>query len=404
MISRLYREFYNVIRRLVNYLDNFVYCFPTKQRKNFEYLLHEYIDKGVISVINYNFDNLKNETLCFVDSMRVSNSFVKYKFSPSQDKESIYASVYACLLYDMYGEIKKFSNVQKQEWIDYFDSFQSKKDGLWYDKNLINEYYNDSDWWGARHLAIHMIAAYTALDAKPKYKISYVEKYYNKNYLYLWLDKFDWNGFFDHDNDIDNKIMNIMVVIQYNRDYFDDEDAGIAILNLYNYLDSKINPDTGMWGECDVDNSYQLSRSVQFAYHLLMGYFYDGRKVLGSERIIELTLRTQNRLGGFGERLNSSACEDIDSIALLIHLIDKTDIDINNSLKKALVWVFSNQNDDGGFVFRRNEAMWYGHDIMTANINESHLFATWFRTLSLSKICIFLSFKHGYHINRTPAF
>jgi hypothetical protein len=248
-----------------------------------------------------------------------------------------------------------------------------------------------------------MIAGYTALGSKPKYKISYVEKYYDKSYLYSWLGSFDWNGFFDHSNDVDNKIMNIAVIMQYNRDFFDDMEAREAMNNLYDYLDSKVNPLTGMWGKCDIKNPFEISRSVQFAYHLLMPYFYDKREVLYKEKILNLTLKTQNKLGGYGQKLNSSACEDIDSVDLLIHLSDSHNIEVKQSLKKAFAWILSNQNSDGGFVFRRNEPMWYGHEIMTAKINESHLFASWFRTMSIAKVSNYLKYNY-YKINKAPAF
>ena len=135
-----------------------------------------------------------------------------------------------------------------------------------------------------------------------------------------------------------------------------------------------------------------------------MPYFYDKREVLFKEKILKLTLKTQNKFGGYGEKLNSSACEDIDSVDLLIHLSVDDNIEVKQSLKKALVWILSNQNRDGGFVFRRNELIWYGHDIMTAQKNESQLFATSFRSLSILKIIKRLKVKNNYIINKTPSF
>lgn len=403
MIRKIAGKVYRNLKETVSFLDKKVFNLQTQNKKDYDFLIDKIINQGIPSAINFDFEKIKNETLSFVKNMRVNDSFVKYKFAPSQQKENIYSSVYACLIYDMYGEIEKLTDAQKQEWVDYFDSFQNPNDGLWYDTNLKNQHYDDSDWWGARHLAIHMIAGYTALGSKPKYKISYVEKYYDKSYLYSWLGSFDWNGFFDHSNDVDNKIMNIAVIMQYNRDFFDDMEAREAMNNLYDYLDSKVNPLTGMWGKCDIKNPFELSRSVQFAYHLLMPYFYDKREVLYKEKILNLTLKTQNKLGGYGQKLNSSACEDIDSVDLLIHLSDSHNIEVKQSLKKAFAWILSNQNSDGGFVFRRNEPMWYGHEIMTAKINESHLFASWFRTMSIAKVSNYLKYNY-YKINKAPAF
>jgi hypothetical protein len=403
LIRKIAGKVYRNLKETVSFLDKKVFNLQTQNKKDYDFLIDKIINQGIPSAINFDFEKIKNETLSFVKNMRVNDSFVKYKFAPSQQKENIYSSVYACLIYDMYGEIEKLTDAQKQEWVDYFDSFQNPNDGLWYDTNLKNQHYDDSDWWGARHLAIHMIAGYTALGSKPKYKISYVEKYYDKSYLYSWLGSFDWNGFFDHSNDVDNKIMNIAVIMQYNRDFFDDMEAREAMNNLYDYLDSKVNPLTGMWGKCDIKNPFELSRSVQFAYHLLMPYFYDKREVLYKEKILNLTLKTQNKLGGYGQKLNSSACEDIDSVDLLIHLSDSHNIEVKQSLKKAFAWILSNQNSDGGFVFRRNEPMWYGHEIMTAKINESHLFASWFRTMSIAKVSNYLKYNY-YKINKAPAF
>ena len=225
MIRRIVGKAYRAIKEIISILDNTVFNLPTKNKKDYDFLIDKIINQGTPSAIDFDFETIKEETLLFVEKMRVTDSFFKYKFASSQQKENIYSSVYACLIYDMYGEIEKLKDTQKQEWVDYFDSFQKPNDGLWYDANLKNQHYDNSDWWGARHLAVHIIAAYAALGAKPKYKISYVEKYYDKSYLYSWLDCFDWNGFFDHSNDVDNKIMNIAVIMQYNREFFDDVEA-----------------------------------------------------------------------------------------------------------------------------------------------------------------------------------
>ncbi len=60
------------------------------------------------------------------------------------------------------------------------------------------------------------------------------------------------------------------------------------------------------------------SRIVRFVYHLLVIFFYDGDYEFDWFKIVDLVLVTQNNLGGYGVKSNSSVCEDIDSIDILL--------------------------------------------------------------------------------------
>ncbi len=98
-------------------------------------------------------------------------------------------------------------------------------------------------------------------------------------------------------------------------------------------------------------------------------------------------MKTQNVLGSYGYKLNSSACEDIDSIDPLTRFSPLSDYrasEIKNSLQLALSAILHNFNPDGGWVFRRNEAFLYGHPEMFSKENQSSMFATWFRTLGMA--------------------
>lgn len=232
----------------------------------------------------------------------------------------------------------------------------------------------------------------------------YVQKYYDKQYLENWLNTINWNSNFNHNDDIDNKIMNIGTVLQFNRDYYNDKPASESIDFLLNYLNTKVNPETGMWGNYDVNNPIELSRCIQFAYHLYRLFFYDKKEIHYSARIIELILKNQNILGGFGEKIYTSACEDIDSIEFLIQLGNIENNTVSDSLNKALKWILFNQNSDGGFVFRKNESIQYGHSLLSSSSNESNIFATWFRTLSLVKLINFLGIKNDFNNNKNMGY
>jgi phage pi2 protein 07 len=345
------------------------------------------VKTGVPNAMNFDFKQLKAKTLRYLRTMKMDNHEFSYRFSTSTKSSLLYASVYACMIRSLYGDLRQISEKQRQSWVDYLDSFQSEDKGLFYDPVIKNALFDNSDWWGDRHLALHAVSAYCALGAMPKYRFHFLEQYYSETELKRWLDTVKWESAIPHNNDIDNKIMNIGCLLQYSRDYFDDANAARAVEFLKKYLKKKINVETGLWGFYNTEDKDQLSRMVQFAYHILPIYFYDHEEIQYKEKIIDHILSTQNLLGGYGVQYNSSACEDIDSIDILIKLSRRTGYrsdDIKQSLLNALPWVLSNMNKDGGFVFRREEPLLYGHGEMSSGNNESNMFATWFRILSLA--------------------
>jgi len=328
------------------------------------------------------------------------NNLTDYVYSASCNIPNIYASCYAVMIYSLLGKLNNIGTEEKNNWITYLDSFQKKEDGLFYDMTIYNDLYDTEDWWGAKHLAAHLISAYTSLNVKPKYQFEFLKPFYSKEHLLHLLENENWDGFSLHCNHLDNKIINIGILLQYQRDFFNDNKAATAVKFLLDYLESKINPATGLWGNFNRYDPDELSRAVQFGYHIYLLFFYDKRKIIYKEQLINNILSTQNIFGGFGGLLNSSACEDIDSIDLLVRLSKLTDYrndDIKKSLCHALHWVLSNFNDDGGAVFRRNESFYYGHEQMQSKPNESSLFPTWLRLLSIAYIGKVLDV--GYDLN-----
>ena len=341
-----------------------------------------------VTIDLFEFEDFKRDIIAFIRSNQVDETHYLYKYSASCKKTTLYASSYALMTLSLLGEIEKLSDVEKEEWRNYFDSFQNESDGLFYDPAVQNDIYDDTDWWGARHLALHMISAYTDLGYRPKYPFAFLKKYYEIAAIQEWLDKFDWQSASIGAEDVDNKIMNIGCLLQYQRDYWGDVEAAQAIEFLKKYLRRKINERTGMWGQFDADDRHQRSRMVQFAYHLLPIFFHDQDFDFNAGLIVTNVLNTQNKYGGYGVQLNSSACEDIDSIYLLIRLrflceaSQQTDIEV--SLKKAFSWIFFNQMEDGGFVFRLFEGLKYGHQETSSVDGQGGMFPTWFRLLSIA--------------------
>jgi len=354
-------------------------------------LKKQFRHRSQAGVTGFDFKNLKIDVLKFLKKMKCDDAPFAYYYSKSSTKPTLYSSVYACMTLGLLGELDKLSPEEGSEWGKYFDSFQNEDDGLFYDSVVQNEIYNDSDWWGARHLALHIVCAYSDLGLKPKYQFKFLDEYCEPGAIVKWLSKFDWRSGSIGDDDIDNKIMNIGCLLQYQRDYWSDRRAAAALIELKEFLRTKINKNTGIWGGDDLREPSRRSRMVQFAYHLFPIFFYDDEYDFELVKITSTVLATQNNYGGYGVMPNSSACEDIDSLDLLLIFLPKVSMDaqaaILTSIKNGLNWVLINQVDDGGFVFRLFSKFYYGHEQMQSGSNQGSMFPTWFRLLSLSNLC-----------------
>jgi len=369
--------------------------------RNFEFLL-SCCNSGWKAFDLSTWQIIEEKTLSFVHSMRFGET-CQYRYSPSCSQPTLYASVYACLIRGLYDNLDNLSEKQKMDWVAYFDSFQSPNDGLFRDPATASPSFDLYDWWGSRHLLLHILPAYTLLGAKPKYPLSFLERYLTPAGVSQWLDSLDWNS---EDNDIDNQIMNIGASMQYARDYLALDGARDCFKKLLSELGERIYPDTGMWSASSLSTPEKLSRSVQFAYHLYPLFKYDNVCVKYSKKLVMKTLETQNALGGFGVPWNSSACEDMDSAWLLIRLCDEVGFssEANFAIRRFVPWCLANLNDDGGFVFRRNESMIYGHHQMQSVKNESALFPTWFRSLALVLCREFLDRTTTSKVLRCPGY
>ncbi len=347
-------------------------------------------EKRTVEISKFDYEMFRSRVLRYIKLMQTDDSGIYYKYSGNCTKPTLYASIYACMTQGMLGALAEYSDELRRKWVNYFDSFQDAETGLFYDPVVANDIFLDTDWWGARHLALHIIIAYADLGAKPTYPFRFLKRYYDTDYLIDWLRGVSWNDASIGLGDIDNKIMNIGCLLQYQRDYWEDAEAGAAVDFLKSYLKKMVNPYTQLWGPRDLSDKELRSRIVQFGYHLLPMYFYDRDFCFAPDKIVETVLNTQNAYGGFGVRYNSSACEDIDSIELLIRLRTRVDnvlsCQIDQALNKAFTWVLLNQMDDGGFVFRLNESFKYGHKQMSSTSNQGAMFPTWFRCLCVKRI------------------
>jgi hypothetical protein len=333
----------------------------------------------------FDVQDLRRRTLSFIENMRIkSQPYGQYRFSEAVSKATLYASTYAALTRHLYRDLDELSKEERRQWIDYILDHQAD-DGLFKDELVRNDVAEKLDGWGWRHLTLHSLMALTALGAVAPKKFKIIEPFKEPRFVVEWLESRNWAG---NASDVSNEIQNYGVFLQYSRDFQGEEWAGTAIKKMLDWLDDAQDPKTGLWGT-RFDTPALLSLGVQISYHIWLLYFYEGRPIRYMERIIDSCLLTQNRIGGFGVRLNSGACEDIDSIDPLVRFSYCTQYrgaDIKLALRRALPWVIINSNEDGGFVFSRELPYTAFHELLHSGANQSGMFPTWFRALSLAYI------------------
>jgi len=325
---------------------------------------------------------LRARTLEFVARCkRPEDGEGRYAFKP-KGPSLAYASCYAALTLHLYGALDDLAQSDRQGWVNHLKSFQDE-DGLFRDPLVACPAAEELDWWGWRHLTLHVLMALHALGAVAERPFTVLREFRQRGAMRRWLENRPWH---EDAPGVSNQVQNYATMLQYSRDFQEERWCHDALDEMFTWLDRTQDPSTGLWGT-RFDTPHWLSQGVQTGYHLWLLYFYDRRRIQYPECIIDSCLATQNRLGGFGAALNSSACEDIDSIDPMVRLgkvHDHRGGEVRGALEQALYWVLANFNGSGGAVFRRYEELRYGHYLMSARPEEPSLFPTWFRTLGLA--------------------
>ena len=367
--------------------------------------LHQYMRQRKYTYVSFDFQNFKQDVLSFVHSMQGSN-FFEYKFSPLQKKCDLYSSVYALLIYGLFNEVKTFSKTQKHQWGEYILAHQDK-DGLFRDRILQTSLAETCHYWGWHHLLPHLLIALDYLCVKPKYDFTGILHLFKEITMSDWLASRKWKEDYLA---VSNEIMNIGIALQYSRDHFKNIQAGALVEELKRWLlENMRDLETSLWGYDIGKSVFDISKAVKTAYHIIpIFYFDENERKLDIDILLQYVLKTQNKFNGFGPSILANACDDIDSLYLLTILSTQNDSlqeKILKSVRSFMDWVFVNINNDGGFVFQRCQPFQYADQpILSSNTNQSNMFATWFRALSIAYTCVYLNIPHDFQFSNISGY
>lgn len=377
--------------------------------KNFVYeeLLHRYAS-GVKQTSSWDRFALKDKISDYLQSMKCGDKCWQYGFSNSSMKPSIYTATYALMLKSLlFGEGAGLSTAEHAEWVDYFLTIQDPETGYFIDPSLEDGEYisteNENDqWWGYGHVLLQVITCLQILKTAPLHPFSFLDQYTNLESFSKVIDGYDWGERIAFTG---NKVMNIGVALQYQVHVLKNHKYSDALNLLFHKLDEKVNSETGVWFSepiNDIASPDLISQIIQGAYHFWPLYHYEKKAAPITEETIRILLSTQNVLGGFGVvAMRSSGCEDMDSIEPLTRFLSSAHLkdEVLSAMKRAMPWVLANMNEDGGFIFQHNTPLHYGHYNLRAKVNESSLFATWWRVLGLSYLLVTLGEESFYLID-----
>jgi len=322
--------------------------------------------------------------LKFIEQCRMDSAPWRFASTPGGE-ETLYGSCFACMLYYYLGKLEQLDMYQKQQWADYFNSWQDSDSGYFIGPELIGSELTSpkhSYKHLSHHLTVHVLPALKLLGYIPVYPLTFAHSYLDQTYLKNWLDKRDWRDAWLEGNNL----LFVGQLLIYLRDV-EKNSSSQAALNLYfDWLDQHLDPKTGLWGT----NGY-CSPFIAMCggYHQLLVYYYENRNIMYKKQLIDTVLSLQHTDGGFHPNGGGGACEDVDAADILINMYKQTNYrraEIRFVLRRLMKSILKKQMTDGGFVYRLNEPFLHmGVNKTASRPNQSNLFPTWFciHTLAL---------------------
>ncbi len=238
---------------------------------------------------------------------------------------------------------------------------------------------------GREHLLFHLTCAAAPtcqhFGIPLSHPIKAAHRFCDLDYLRQWMDQRDLrNAWFEGNN-----ILFVGQLLIYLRDVERHTKAQPALDAWFHWLDTHVDPGNGLWGT----NGYcSPLEAVCGGYHQLLVYYHENHPLTSPDGMVDTVLGLQHADGGFNPSGNAGACEDVDSVDILVNLYKRFGYrraDIRFALRRCMRHILATQNPDGGFPYNRDCSQSHmGIPGTSAPPNVSTMFPTWFRIHSLA--------------------
>ena len=361
---------------------------------------------------------LRYDPFDWLDQMTTGDEAVGLcHFTPSSSYTTFLASCYGLFARNLFGMVETLSDGQRSEWIRYISAHQQEANGLFMDPLLQKDELpaTGHNWeYATWEFTNFGLGALEILGERSRHPLFFVDEFLNTHPIVPWLESLNWrNPWLES-----NRVMYLCTFLFREWERTGDERYKSAIDGLFDWLDLNQDPRTGFWG---TDQDRDMLNAMAGAYHFYFFYFYMGRKVNYVNQILDNTLALQEPDGLYDPRGGGGACLDLDAIDILVkfsYLTDYRAREIKGSLSRSFKAIVANQNEDGGFceckrpsiatrsrrralleavgldrVFKprviekpaeyKRQIKW---EKMRYRVDESNLWASWFRPLALALI------------------
>jgi len=302
----------------------------------------------------YNLDSFLSNLFNWVDSFKYNNIPGYFSVKKEKKKPSLYGVcdiVFNLVIpnqLDFYLETHENEEIQK--WIEEIQSYQDPKRG-WIKEPKFNFGFHFKE-----HSTAYAISVLKLLKAKPKYRLRISQKLNSKKGLEKWLKKVpEWGLLLWPGSHRGGGIGSIFATL--GAEYFPHE----KFFDWYfNWLDLRADPEVGFW-RIGWNHKFKKRLTIHElggAIHYYWIYEFMGHQIPYPERVIDSTLKLQNKLGLWDK--NVSYCIDFDAIFSLLRCCRQTDgyrkDDIKKAILKYLEYTIMTLNDKKFFFNRYNNS------------------------------------------------
>jgi hypothetical protein len=315
----------------------------------------------------------------FLKSLRVSG--MGTAVSQPEGPVTLYGTCYTLLaLYYLDEEFQVSGELSR-----FLSKTQSIETGLLIGPELSDFQASPNVMHDREHLLLHLtcsaLPCLQQFSVRLTHPIREAHRFCEIAFLKRWMDTRDWKqAWFEGNN-----ILFVGQLLVYLRDVEKYPGAESALKLWFDWLDRTADPRTGLWG---TNGSCSPMEAVYGGYHQLLVYYHENHPLPNAKGLVDTVLELQHEDGGFNPNGNGGACEDVDSVDILVNCYKRWDYrhaEIRRALWHCVDHILTTQNPDGGFPYNRGHPQSHmGIPGTEAGPNVSCTFPSWFRIHTLA--------------------